>query len=105
MNVNPGELNKKIEIYTQSTDVFHAVTETLYCSCAAKFSRTSGAEVIKSGANLADINVRFLIRYPVTKTIDRTMIVKYSGAKYQIEYVNDYEDKHEYVEIFARLVG
>lgn len=105
MNINPGEFNKRIAIYTQSTDTFHAVTETLYYSCAAKFSRTSGTEVIKSGANLANVSARFLIRYPVTKTIDRTMIVKYGGVKYQIEYVNDYEDNHKYVEIFAKLVG
>jgi SPP1 family predicted phage head-tail adaptor len=105
MNVNPGEFNKRIEIYTKSTDVFHAVTETLYYSCAAKFSRTSGTEVIKSGAKLADVSVRFLIRYSATKTIDTTMIVKYRGVKYEIVYVNDYEDAHEYVEIFARLVG
>jgi SPP1 family predicted phage head-tail adaptor len=105
MNVNPGELDKKIEIYTKSPDAFHAVTETPYYSCAAKFSRTSGTEVIKSGASLADVSVRFLIRHPVTKTIDRTMLVKYRGAKYEIVFVNDYEDAHEYDEIFAKLVG
>ena len=105
MNVNPGEFDKRIEIYTISTDAFHAETEAMHYSCSAKFSRTSGTEAIKSGANLADVSARFLIRCPVTKTIDRTMIVKYGGAKYQIEYVNDYEDNHEYVEIFAKLVG
>jgi len=53
MNINPGEFNKSIAIYSKSNSVdadgYPTVTQTLVHSCLAKFSRTSGTEQIKSG--------------------------------------------------------
>lgn len=108
MNVNPGELNKRIEFYAKSAttdgDGFYSDTETLYYSCFAKFSRTSGTEMMKAGADMSEVNARFLIRYPKTKTIIESLVLKYNGNTYEIVFVNDYEDKHEYIEIFTKLV-
>lgn len=107
MNINPGELNKRIQIYSKGTgkdaDGYPVPTLTLVLSCWAKFSRTSGTETIKSGADFADTKVRFLIRH-TSKTLSRKMIVRYAGKDYEIEYLNDYEDKHEYIEIWAAQV-
>ena len=108
MNVNPGKLDKKIEIWTTANttdaDGFPAVTPSLFHSCAAQFSRTSGTEIIKSSADFSETKVRFLIRY-TTKAITRKMTVKYAGNEYQIDYINDYEDKHQYIEIIAMRIG
>jgi SPP1 family predicted phage head-tail adaptor len=65
-------------------------------------TRTSGTEVIKANADFADVKMRFLIRCPKA-TITREMIVRY-GVDYEIEYVNDYNDAHEYVEIIASRI-
>lgn len=106
MNINPGELNKAISIYSKSAtldaDGYPTGTPALVHSCYAKFSRTSGTEIIKANADFANVKVRFLIRYKSGLT--RKMIVKYGGDDYEIEYVNDYEDRHEYIEIFASRV-
>jgi len=105
VDINPGELNKKINIILPSTtkdsDGFPSGTPTtVFTNRATKFSRTSGSETIKSGADFSDVKVRFLIRYTST-ALTRKMVVVYKSVEYQIEYVNDYEDKHEYIEILA----
>lgn len=106
MQINPGELNKKISIYSKASgkdaEGFPSGTETLALSCWAKVTRTSGTEIIKANADFADIRMRFLIRYPKAE-VTRKMIVRY-GVDYEIEYVNDYEDAHEYVEIIASRI-
>ncbi len=108
MNINPGEFNKKIDFYIKAggvdTDGFRLKADTFYYSCAAKFSRTSGTEIAKSGADFSSVNVRFLIRFSRSKTINRKMIVKYNSEWYEIKYTNDYEDKHEYIEVFATKI-
>lgn len=107
MNVNVGELNKKISIYSKSTatdaDGYPIETPVLFHSCWAKFSRTSGTEAAKANADFADLKVRFLIRY-TSKPISRKMVVRYGGEDYEIEYLNDYEDRHEYIEIWCSRV-
>lgn len=105
MNVNPGELNKKIKIVffetVKDTDGFdkerkeHIVREPW-----AKVTRTSVSEAMKA---LTEINLdrcRFLVRYTPTE-ITNKMFVVYCGKYYQIEYVNNYGDSNEYMEIMA----
>lgn len=104
MNVNAGELRHKIEIYTTITttdaDGYTSETPVLFHSCWAKFTRTSGTELVKANADFTEVKVRFLIRY-TAKAIDRKMTVQYAGDTYEITYINDYEDKHEYIEIWG----
>ena len=108
MNINPGELDKKIEIIEiatgQDADGFEVTTETVIRSPWAKFTRTSGSETVKANADFGEIKARFLVRYTPTP-ITRKMIVKYNGDKYNIAYVNDYEDSHEYIEIWCDIEG
>lgn len=108
MNINPGELCKRIEIIQKinsgtDTDGYPIITETVFHSCRAKFSRTSGTEAIRANADFETLNVRFLIRH-TKKAIDRKMIVRYDGVDYEISYINDYEDSHQYIEIWASEV-
>lgn len=107
MNINVGELDKKISIIkkikTTDPDGYDTITESIVRSCWAKFSRTSGAEVTKANADFAEVKARFLIRY-TKAAIDRKMIVRYAGTDYEIVYINDYEDAHEYMEIWCNLL-
>jgi SPP1 family predicted phage head-tail adaptor len=108
MNVNPGKLSKKIEIYattkTIDADGFPTEAPVLFHSCYAQFSRISGTEMIKASADFAETKVRFLIRH-TKKAITRKMTVKYAGDDYQIDYLNDYGDDHKYIEIIAGRIG
>lgn len=103
MTVNPGELDKRIKIIsttaTEDDDGYHTETETVERTCWAKLSRTSGTELAKNNADFSNVKCRFLIRYAAG--IDRKMIVRYSRSDYEIVYVNDYDDKHEYIELWC----
>jgi SPP1 family predicted phage head-tail adaptor len=80
------------------------IEEKIIRSPWAKFTRTSGTETVKANADFGEIKARFLVRYSPT-LIDRKMVVKYNGDIYNIVYVNDYEDGHEYIEIWCDIVG
>lgn len=107
MNVNPGELNKKITIFeyteTQDEDGYPVKEKNLVHSANASFKRMSGAETVKANADFTTEKVRFLIRY-TSKELDRRMLVEYNKKEYEIEYINDYEDAHEYIEIWATRI-
>jgi SPP1 family predicted phage head-tail adaptor len=103
MNVNPGEFRQTIHFVktfngTNENGYPVKTRETVY-TCKAKFSRISGTELIKSNAEFTSVKVRFLIRY--TPLVDRKYIIEYAENDYEIEYINDYEDKHRYIEIIA----
>lgn len=106
MNVNPGELGKRIQIVekteTEDDDGYVTKTDTVIRTCWAKFSRTSGTEIQKNNADFSEVKCRFMIRY--VDGISRKMIVRYAGTDYEIRYVNDYEDKHEYIELWCSLL-
>ena len=105
MNVNPGELNRRIRIQqyvrTRDADGYYAEDWQTVCTLWAKFSRESGTELRERGADFAEIHVRFLIRF--REGIDRKMAVLYRGDRYEIEYLNNYGDSGEYLEILAKL--
>lgn len=102
MNVNPGELNKKIKIVlregTKDKDGFKTLEDKVIREPYAKVTRTSGTEQMKAGTEMSIIKCRFLVRYS-KKEITNDMFVLYKGIYYQIEYVNNYGDSNEYIEI------
>lgn len=105
MYVNAGELNKRIEIIRLTSerdpDGYEAgQKETVVRTCWAKFSRTSGSESLKSGADFGTEKSRFLVRASRIP-VDRKMIVRYRGRDYPIVYVNEYGDSGEYLEILC----
>lgn len=107
MNVNPGELSKRIKIvsvvFGVDSDGFPIiVSETIIHECWAKAGNTSGTELIKAGAEFVEAKTRFLIRY-TSKTINEDMQVIFNGDYYNISYVNNYEYSNDYIEIFGTL--
>jgi SPP1 family predicted phage head-tail adaptor len=108
MYIDPGELNKKIEIIRQYTgedydDEGHRVKVTMHIrSCWARVSATSGTELIKSGTELSDKKKRFLVRASSIE-IKTGMTVVYRGKNYDITYVNTYHDDGDWTEIWAEL--
>ena len=107
MYVDPGELNKQIQIVRKSDgeydDEGHLVpSETVVRTCWAKVSNTSGTELRKSGTEFADAKKRFLVRYTSTE-ITTAMVVRYKGLDHNILYVNPYGDNKEYLELWTDL--
>lgn len=108
MRLNPGKLNRRIEIVsvtrTQNANGYwENPVDTPVHSCWAQFSRTSGKEVRQSDADYSEVNARFLIRWTRTP-ISRKMVVLYSGDRYEIQYINNYGDSNDYIEIIAKLL-
>ena len=109
MNVNPGELDKRIKIVdiiteTDQDDFESKRTEIIVRETWAKVTRVSASEVMKAGREINLTRCRFLVRYS-PKRITHSMFVLYTGEYYQIEYVNNYNDSNEYIEIMATAGG
>lgn len=107
MNINPGELNKKIQIVRKNSDSrdadgypmeqIEAIRE-----CYAKFTQQSGSEIQKDDSEFGNAKTRFLVRHS-SIAINTDMYVLYSGRYYDIQYINTYGDSGEYAEIWCRL--
>lgn len=105
MDISASDFNKRIQFFAPPGELNGAGyrpgnPEPVY-ACWARFSRQSGTEQLKAGADLSDERVRFLIRSTSVK-LTRKMIVRYAEGDYEIELVNDYNDCREYTEIWAR---
>lgn len=108
MRIDPAELNKRISIYIADEtgadkDGFPVIDKTLIRKCWAKVSNTSGTELVKANANFAETKKRFLVRHNSQKPIDTDMIVLYKGDFYDIKYINNYDEKDKYDEIWGEL--
>lgn len=106
MNVNPGELNKKILIVqeqkTKDSNGYYTTVTVPVHACMAKFVRVSGKEMMQHNADFSEVKARFLIRY-TKKKISRKMVVEYDNEKYEIQFLNNYGDQDEYIEIWTVL--
>jgi len=104
MNINPGELNKKIKIIsttsTKDDDGFPIKTELIIHDCWAKVTQLSGTEMVKANAELSEVKTRFLIRY-TQKEINTDMQIVFQSKYYNVVYTNNYEYSNEFVEIFT----
>lgn len=109
MNVNPGELNKRITIvdFIEEKDNGGFTVqkkEIVVRRTWAKVTRTSVSEVMKAEREINLTRCRFLVRYS-PKQIVHGMFVLYDGIYYHIEYTNNYGDSNEYIEIMATAGG
>lgn len=107
MYINPGELNKKIQIIQMKNNGFNKngfpqPSETVIRSCRAKVTNTSGSELLKANSEFSEAKKRFLIRYTSTE-INTDMIIRYKGKDYDIKYVNTYGDGKGYIEIWTEI--
>lgn len=117
MDVNIGELNKRISIgsivSTINDNGYQEPQWQDYLSCWAKISNVSGTEIFKSGRDFSEVMTRFLIRYRKDKVIDTTMQIKFGkrivdsspvDVFYNIRYVNNYNFSNEFLEIIGEVV-
>ena len=109
MNVNPGELNKKIKIVKFETekdaDGFDSKkSEIIIREPWAKVTRISATSIMNSATEIKLDRCRFLVRYTPAE-ITNDMFVIYKGSYYKIEYANNYGDSNEYIEIMAEAGG
>lgn len=107
MNINPGELNKRIEILKYSKPDKQGFGRELVSvrKCWAKYTRRSSSKDKEKEVADTDISInsiRFLIRYSETE-YDTKMKVRYAGKIYDIEDINDIDDKHEYIELYCKV--
>lgn len=113
MLVNPGRLDKKITIKRKAALPTHhlevdsegfpvSVSEITVRSCWAQVTRTSGTEIIRADSQFSQEQTRFLVRWSAKK-IDTDCWIEYGGTRYDIRFVNDYGDAHEYQEIWATV--
>ena len=106
MNVNPGDLDKRIMICAvtdsqQDEDGFETVgTEKVVRKCWAQFTQRSGTEILKSGSQFSETKDRFLVRASKTR-ITTDMYIRYAGSVYDIVYDNSYGDSGEYMELWT----
>lgn len=107
MDIDAGKLNKRIQIIrveqVRDSDGYSTTKERVIREPWAQFSQTSGTELIRSGAEMGEVKVRFLIRWSKTE-ISRKDRVRYAGKDYQIEYLNGYGDSREFVELWCSRV-
>lgn len=92
MQVDPGRLRNKIVILDNAGNEYH--------TCYAAINQLSGTEVAKSNIQFEQTILRFLIRY-TKKPLYNDMTIKFNGYIYDIQYSNDYNFSHEYIEIMA----
>lgn len=92
MKVDIGTLNKRIEILTNDKEIYHR--------CWAAVNQLSGTEIAKNNIQFQQTTTRFLIRYTKTE-ITSDMYINFAGSNYDIQYTNDYNFSHEYIEIIA----
>lgn len=107
MNINPGELNKKIQIIRKNSDSRDAdgypmESIEVIRECYAKFTQRSGSEVQKNESEFANAKTRFLVRHS-SIVINTDMCVLYANRYYDIQYVNTYGDSNEYTEIWCQI--
>lgn len=110
LNINPGELNKRITIwrpfasgdeFVTDKDGFKVESDKRVRTCWARFTQQSGNEVLAAGSTFEETKARFLVRYSKKIQIDEDMYIMYGGQRYDIEYINQYGDSHEYLEIWC----
>lgn len=86
MYVDPGDLNKRIQIVQKLSgeeyddEGLPIKSERIVRTCWAKVTNTSGSELIKAGSEFSEAKKRFLVRYTSTP-ITTAMVVRYRSRE------------------------
>lgn len=106
--MNAGKYNRKITIVsvTHGKDAqgFPVDTETVVLQPYAEVKTTKGYTILINNSDFEKALTKFTIRYPAKTVIDREMLIKYNGKVYQIEYINNVDEKNEELEIQTKEV-
>ena len=109
-NMAAAELCQKVTIYDKIVKKDSAGFDdepeiSVLHSCWAKFARISGTEAVKSGAALSTVRARFVIRATprLTDWESKNLHILYRTQEWEVQYVNEYGDRHDFTEIVAEL--
>ena len=107
MEVNPGELDKRIQIVKisrkKNENAFEQEKEEIVRRCWAKVRSESGQSLLKRGidnTDLTKVQKRVLIRF--CTLIKKEMYVKYEGDLYEIMYMNNVNEEDRYLEMIVQ---
>jgi head-tail adaptor len=107
MQINPGNLNKKIQIIryilVKDSDGFEIKTEEILLDTRAQVSNKSGKNLMSENSDFSSTQTRFLIRTPKL-AIDKDYLIKFRNETYDIVYINDYNFDGIYTEILGELI-
>lgn len=107
MNINIGQLNKRISIVkvdkTKDPDGYWTESETVVHTTWAKFTEGVGKETTRNNADYSEIVAEFLIRKTSVK-LSRKMIVQYGGKRYEIQHIGPYRENSSFLLITAKLL-
>lgn len=104
MNINPGELNKRIDVCKQAEKDkygFRSGEPTVIMSRWAKVSKKNGKETEGAGTDTNESTVQFLIRFSKV-SIDTNMLIRYNNKLYEIQDIDDIQERHEYLRITCK---
>lgn len=107
MNINIGQLNKRISIVKvnkeKDRDGYWTESDTLIHSTWARYAEGPGKETDRNDADYSEVMAEFLIRKTSVK-LSRKMIVLYDGKRYEIDYIGPYRRNSAFVLITAKLL-
>ena len=82
-----------------------------YYKCWSAYKDVSGKEFIAAKATNSENIVTFTVRYCnkikalLIPGANKNFRIKYKGFYYNIEYTNDYNNSHEFVDIKATIIA
>ncbi|MDU4052318.1 MAG: phage head closure protein [Clostridium perfringens] len=108
-------LNERITIeelsITQNSNGFEEEKWHEYYRCWSSFKKVKGSKFIAAKADNAENIVTFTIRYcnKVKILLDIEAInkfrINFKGHYYKLEYVDDYDQGHEWVDLKAKIIS
>lgn len=105
--INAGAYNHRITIVRKNAqednDGFINNDPIVVLRPWARVKTTKGFTLIANGSDFEKALTNFTIRYPVTE-INREMLILFKGKTYEIQYINNIDEKNIELEIQAKEV-
>lgn len=108
---NTGELNRKISIQEHTTTInengFPVENWIDIATFFAKVENTNGSKYFNANSEDLKKNTKFTIRYNsiLNSKFGSKLRVLYNNKSYTVQYMNDIDEKHEFVEIVGEYIG
>lgn len=107
MNINIGQLNKRISIVKvnkeKDADGYWTESDAVVHTTWARFSEGLGKETARNDADYSEVVAEFLIRKTLTK-LSRKMVVLFAGNRYEIQHIGPYRGNSSFLLITAKLL-
>ena len=102
--MNPGKLNKRVELQKVEREKdgaggFKESEPITFATTWASIDGLSGSEFRRAHQQMVELTHKITIRY--RKDIDRTMFVSYEGRSFEIQYIENQEERNRFLELFC----